>query len=80
MEEDACFIAADKDRLSDEFNYKIDMKVNDLIKESYERVKELLLKNEDSVNLIVENLLKKETLSAEDVKEILENIQQQQKC
>ena len=32
MEEDACFIAADKDRLSDEFNYKIDMKVNDLIK------------------------------------------------
>lgn len=71
LDDESFFQAADKDQLSDEYNFKVDLKVNDLIKDSYERVKDLLANNETAVKNIVENLLEKETLSMEEVKNIV---------
>lgn len=71
LDDDNFFLAADKEKLSDESNYKIDLRVNELIKESYERVKKLMRDNEKDVKLVVENLLEKETLSVDEVEEIV---------
>ena len=64
-------MAANKDKLSDEYNYKIDLRVNELIKESYSRVKKLMKANEKDINLVVDSLLEKETLSIDEVEEIV---------
>ena len=71
LDDDSFFQAANKDQLSDEYNFKVDTKVNELMIESYERVKGQLLKNETAVKSIVESLLEKETLSMEEVKSII---------
>jgi cell division protease FtsH len=51
---------------------KIDLEVGRLLSESYERAKQLILKHRDTVQLIANLLIERETLDGRDVKEIVE--------
>ncbi|XP_025835008.1 paraplegin-like [Agrilus planipennis] len=49
----------------------IDQEARRLIADAYKRTEEVLLKNKDKLELIAENLLKKETLNYEDVEKLI---------
>jgi len=71
MKEGLSLISAEKDVLSDAHNSKIDREVNLMLKTSLERVKDIMRKNEKIIMKIVDELLEKETLSADRFKEII---------
>lgn len=55
---------------SDAIAYEIDLEIQRIIKESYERARKLLTENRDKLNLIANTLLEVETLDAEQIKHL----------
>ncbi|CAN6482763.1 unnamed protein product [Victoria cruziana] len=60
-----------KDRPGSEMQSRIDAEVMKLIKEAYDRVKTLLKKHESALHALANALLEYETLTAQEIKEIL---------
>ena len=58
---------------SDEFARLIDIEIQNIINDAYERCKKLLLENQDKLNLIAETLKEVETLDAEQIKSLMEH-------
>ncbi|TDM21060.1 ATP-dependent metallopeptidase FtsH/Yme1/Tma family protein [Macrococcoides canis] len=58
---------------SDQIAYEIDLEVQRIIKESYERCKQILLENQDKLDLIAKTLLTEETLVANQINSLFEN-------
>jgi cell division protease FtsH len=58
---------------SDAIAYEIDLEIQRIIKESYERCKKILTENRDKLDLIAKTLLEVETLNAEQIKYLVEN-------
>jgi cell division protease FtsH len=58
---------------SDAIAFEIDLEVQRIIKESYERAREILTENRDKLNLLATTLLEVETLNAEQIKYLIEN-------
>lgn len=56
---------------SDSIAYEIDLEMQKIIKESYERCKSILLENKDKLELIAQTLLEIETLDAEQIKSLM---------
>ncbi|ARK28464.1 ATP-dependent zinc metalloprotease FtsH [Halalkalibacter krulwichiae] len=56
---------------SDAFAHEIDLEVQRIIKDSYERCKQILTENKASLDLVAETLLKLETLDAEQIKSLI---------
>ncbi|MER2058784.1 MAG: cell division protein FtsH, partial [Niallia sp.] len=52
---------------SDAIAYDIDLEIQRIIKECYERAKQILTENREKLNLIAETLLEIETLDAEQI-------------
>ncbi|GLB61573.1 ATP-dependent zinc metalloprotease FtsH [Cytobacillus sp. NCCP-133] len=58
---------------SDAIAYEIDLEIQRIIKESYERARKLLKENREKLNLIANTLLEVETLDAEQIKHLSEH-------
>ncbi|MED3625263.1 ATP-dependent zinc metalloprotease FtsH [Neobacillus thermocopriae] len=58
---------------SDAIAYEIDLEIQRIIKESYERCKQILTENRDKLDLIAKTLLEVETLNAEQIRYLVEN-------
>jgi len=58
---------------SDAIAYEIDLEIQSIIKECYERARIILTENRDKLNLIATTLLEVETLVAEQIKYLVEN-------
>eukprot|EP01016_Furgasonia_blochmanni_P047136 TRINITY_DN689_c0_g1_i13.p1 TRINITY_DN689_c0_g1~~TRINITY_DN689_c0_g1_i13.p1 ORF type:complete len:540 (+),score=132.30 TRINITY_DN689_c0_g1_i13:559-2178(+) len=72
MSEEVALIATDdKAKTSDKFNFLIDNEVQKILKESLERVKGLLHKHENSLQTIAKELISQETMTSEQIKEIV---------
>lgn len=56
---------------SDAIAHEIDMETQRIIKESYERCKQILLENKESLDLVAKTLLELETLDAEQIKSLI---------
>lgn len=56
---------------SDAIAHEIDLEVQRIIKDSYERCKQILLANKDSLDLIAKKLLELETLDAEQIQSLI---------
>jgi ATP-dependent metalloprotease len=64
-------LAAEQDGTSDEYQGKLDLRVEALLRESYERVKTLLKGKARLMQLLSTELLVKETLSAKEMLAII---------
>ena len=60
------------DQISQDTSKVIDSEVNKIIDEAYTEVKELIIQNKDKLERIALNLLERETLTGDEVKQILE--------
>ncbi|OVA01941.1 Peptidase M41 [Macleaya cordata] len=60
-----------KDRSGTEMQSRVDAEVVKLLREAYDRVKDLLKKHEKALHVLANALLEYETLSAEDIKQLL---------
>ncbi|WP_096441107.1 ATP-dependent zinc metalloprotease FtsH [Alteribacter populi] len=58
---------------SDAIAHEIDTEIQRIIKESYERCKQILVENKDKLELVAEMLLEHETLDAEQIKSLVED-------
>jgi cell division protease FtsH len=58
---------------SDAIAYEIDLEIQRIIKECYERAKKILTENRDKLNLIATTLLEVETLDADQIKHLIDN-------
>src|SRR4051795_4479471 len=58
---------------SDAIAYEIDLEIQRIIKESYERAKKILTENRDKLNLIATTLLEVETLDADQIKHLVDH-------
>jgi len=58
---------------SDAIAYEIDLEIQRIIKECYERAKQILIENRDKLDLIANTLLEIETLDADQIKSLCEN-------
>lgn len=58
---------------SDQIAYEIDLEMQRIIKECYEKAKRLLTENRDKLDLIANTLLEVETLDAEQIKHLFEH-------
>lgn len=58
---------------SDQIAYEIDQEIQRIIKECYERAKQILTENRDKLELIAQTLLKVETLDAEQIKHLVDH-------
>ena len=58
---------------SDAIAYEIDLEIQRIIKECYERARTILTENRDKLDLIAKTLLEVETLDAEQIKYLIEN-------
>ncbi|GHI00853.1 ATP-dependent zinc metalloprotease FtsH [Neobacillus kokaensis] len=58
---------------SDAIAYEIDLEIQRIIKESYERCKKILTENRDKLDLIAKTLLEVETLNAEQIRYLVDN-------
>ncbi|MBT2658016.1 ATP-dependent zinc metalloprotease FtsH [Bacillus sp. ISL-18] len=58
---------------SDAIAYEIDLEIQSIIKECYERARKILMENRDKLDLIATTLLEVETLVAEQIKYLVEN-------
>ncbi|MBM7841319.1 cell division protease FtsH [Alkalihalobacillus xiaoxiensis] len=56
---------------SDAIAHEIDLEVQRIIKDSYERCKQILIANKDSLDLIAEKLIELETLDAEQIQSLI---------
>ena len=66
MSEEVSVLSGDRKTFSDEQNHLLDMEANRIVKESYSRVKKTMVENKIQVERLVNELVKKETLSAEE--------------
>ncbi|MDQ0340657.1 cell division protease FtsH [Caldalkalibacillus uzonensis] len=57
---------------SEQIAYEIDQEVRRIINEQYERCKELLIKYRDKLEQVAQTLLEVETLTADQIKEVIE--------
>lgn len=57
---------------SEQIAYEIDLEMQRIINEQYERCRELLIKYRDQLELIAQTLLKVETLDADQIKQLIE--------
>ncbi len=57
---------------SDAIAYEIDLEIQRIIKESYERAKQILTKHRDKLDLIANTLLEVETLDADQIKSLFD--------
>ena len=57
---------------SDAIAYEIDLEIQRIIKESYERARQILTENRDKLDLIANTLLEVETLDADQIKSLFE--------
>lgn len=64
-------IASSKEDLSDQGNLDIDRNVQTYLKEQYNRAKKILLKNKWMLDKLAYELVKKETMSCSEVKQLL---------
>ncbi|CAK68850.1 unnamed protein product (macronuclear) [Paramecium tetraurelia] len=74
MNENSLLISIDQsseNRTSTQFDYLVDMQVKKVLDDSYARVKRLLINNEDMLQKVAFELLQKETLSAQEIKKLL---------
>lgn len=67
MADDFAILSADNKELSDEFNYRVEQRVERLLEERSKKVKEWLVKNKIVFNEMVEELISKETLTQDDL-------------
>lgn len=58
---------------SDAIAFEIDLEIQRILKESYERAKKILTENRDKLDLIAKTLLEVETLNAEQIEYLIEN-------
>ncbi|RAK16545.1 membrane protease FtsH catalytic subunit [Anoxybacillus vitaminiphilus] len=58
---------------SDQIAYEIDLEIQRIIKECYERAKQILTEQRDKLELIAKTLLQVETLNAEQIKHLFEH-------
>ncbi len=58
---------------SDAIAYEIDLEIQRIIKECYEKAKRILTENRDKLELIAKTLLEVETLDAEQIKHLVEH-------
>jgi len=58
---------------SDAIAYEIDLEIQRIIKESYERARKILSENREKLDLIANTLLKVETLDAEQINYLVDN-------
>ncbi|PLS03492.1 ATP-dependent zinc metalloprotease FtsH [Neobacillus cucumis] len=58
---------------SDAIAYEIDLEIQRIIKESYERAKQILTENRDKLDLIAKTLLEVETLNAEQIRYLVDH-------
>jgi cell division protease FtsH len=58
---------------SDKIAYEIDLEVQRIIKESYERARKIITENRSKLDLIANTLLEVETLDAEQIKGLVDN-------
>lgn len=72
MSEGVSVLSGDKKAFSDEQNFLLDSEANRLVQESYERVKGAMLEHRMAIERLVDELVKKETLSSEEFRAILE--------
>ena len=71
---DMCSSAADlghEQNYSDAIAYEIDLEVQRIIKECYERARKVLTENRDKLDLIANTLLEVETLNANRIKHLV---------
>ena len=71
MNDSTNLISAKKKDMSEEFSFKIDQEVQKLLKESLDRTRNLLNQNMDKLEKLGEELVKKETMDAQEVKKLL---------
>ena len=57
---------------SAKYNYEIDMEVQKILKESYDRVYKLLKENKPLLSTLAEELVAKETLSKDQIEKLLD--------
>ncbi|MGO4890172.1 ATP-dependent zinc metalloprotease FtsH [Anaerobacillus sp. MEB173] len=57
---------------SDAIAHEIDLEIQRIIKECYERCKQILLENKDKLDLIAQTLLEEETLDAEQIRALMD--------
>jgi cell division protease FtsH len=58
---------------SDAIAFEIDLEIQRILKECYERAKQILTENRDKLDLIAKTLLEVETLNAEQIEYLIEN-------
>ncbi|MET3700079.1 membrane protease FtsH catalytic subunit [Bacillus oleivorans] len=58
---------------SDAIAYEIDLEIQRIIKDCYERAKKILTENRDKLDLVANTLLEVETLDAEQIKHLLDH-------
>ncbi|MCM3570787.1 ATP-dependent zinc metalloprotease FtsH [Neobacillus mesonae] len=58
---------------SDAIAYEIDLEIQRIIKESYERCKKILTENRDKLDIIAKTLLEVETLNAEQIRYLVDH-------
>jgi cell division protease FtsH len=58
---------------SDAIAYEIDLEIQRIIKECYEKARKILTENRDKLNIIAKTLLEVETLDAEQIKHLAEH-------
>ena len=58
---------------SDKIAYDIDIEIRAFIEESYQRCKDVLTKHQDELELVAQTLMVKETLDADEIKQLIEN-------
>lgn len=58
---------------SDKIAYEVDLEIKRILTESYDRCKNLLLEKRQVLENLVKALLKHETLTAEQIKQVIEN-------
>lgn len=57
---------------SDKIAYEIDVEIQTIIKDCYERARQILTENQDKLELIAQTLLEVETLDADQIKHLVE--------
>lgn len=71
MNEEKIMISSNRDGVSDKLNFMIDNEVQLMLKESLVRTTELQRKNKDKLDALAEELVKKETLSSQEIRTLL---------
>jgi cell division protease FtsH len=58
--------------MSDETNKLIDAEIKDLVEGAHKRATQILKENEDKLHLLAQSMLEYETLTGDEIKELLE--------